>query len=196
VLDCYFTSYFNAWLDNQNLYRGPKRAVTGFTPRLAMEEGNAERFFAAYPDGTLICLVRDARGWFASARAYRGDQYDDPEEAIGLWARSAEAALAARERFGERVLVLTYEQLVLETESTMRRVAERVGISMSPVLLAPTFNGRPVRANSSARAAGHGIVADRAVAYRNVLDEPTSARIEELAGDLYVRVVAVAEAGG
>ncbi len=51
VLDCYFTSYFNAWLDNQNLYSGPKRVVTGFTPRLAMEPGNVERFFAAYPDG-------------------------------------------------------------------------------------------------------------------------------------------------
>src|SRR5207244_5156583 len=28
VLDCYFTSYFNAWLDNHNLYTGPKRIVT------------------------------------------------------------------------------------------------------------------------------------------------------------------------
>ena len=34
VLDTYFTSYFNAWLDNHNLYAGPKRIVTGFTPRL------------------------------------------------------------------------------------------------------------------------------------------------------------------
>src|SRR5262249_20882025 len=30
VLDCYFTSYFNAWLDNHNLYTGPKKVVTGF----------------------------------------------------------------------------------------------------------------------------------------------------------------------
>jgi hypothetical protein len=193
VLDCYFTSYFNAWLDNQNLYGGPKRVVTGFTPRLAVEDGNIERFFATYPDGTLISLVRDPRGWYASARTYRGEQYEDVDEAIGLWTRSAEASLAARERFGERVLVLTYEQLVLETEPTMRHVAERVGISMSPALLAPTFNGRPVRANSSARDAAHGIVAGRAVAYREVLDERTSARIEELAGDLYARAAAAAE---
>ena len=37
VLDCYFTSYFNAWLDNHNLYTGPKKVVTGFVPRLSLD---------------------------------------------------------------------------------------------------------------------------------------------------------------
>ena len=37
VLDCYFTSYFNAWLDNHNLYTGPKKVVTGFVPRLTLD---------------------------------------------------------------------------------------------------------------------------------------------------------------
>jgi hypothetical protein len=194
VLDCYFTSYFNAWLDNQNLYTGPKRAVTGFTPRLAMEEANVRRFFDAYPDGTLISVVRDPRGWYASASTYRSRQYEDVAEAVGLWAQSAEAALVAQSRYGDRVLVLTYEQLVLETEATMRRVAERIGISMSPVLLAPTFNGRPVRANSSEGVAAHGIVAARVQAHRDMLDDSTSARIEELGGELYERAVALAQA--
>ena len=196
VLDCYFTSYFNAWLDDQNLYSGPKRVVTGFTPRLAMEDENAARFFSAYPDGTLVSIVRDARGWYASASRYRSELYDDLDEAIGLWARSAQAALVARARFGERVLVLTYEQLVLDTERTMERVAGRIGIPMAPVLLAPTFNGRPVRANSSARVDRPGIVADRADAHRDVLDAATAARIDELTGGLYARVAALAEEGG
>jgi hypothetical protein len=192
VLDCYFTSYFNAWLDNQNLYTGPKRAVTGFTPRLAMEDENVERFFSTYPEGTLISVVRDPRGWYASARTYRSSQYEDVGEALAMWAGSTEAALAAQARFGERALVVTYEQLVLETEATMRRVAERIGISMSPTLLTPTFNGMPVRANSSEGAAGHGVVAARVEAHRDVLDASTSARIEELGGELYERAVALA----
>ena len=66
VLDCYFTSYFNAWLDDQNLYAGPKKAVTAFTPRLAMEAERLERFLAAYPDGTFVSIVRDPRAWYAS----------------------------------------------------------------------------------------------------------------------------------
>jgi hypothetical protein len=196
VLDCYFTSYFNAWLDNQNLYSGPKRVVTGFTPRLAMEDDNAARFFSAYPDGTLVSIVRDPRGWYTSASTYRSELYDDLDEAIGLWLRSAEAALDARARFGERVVLLTYEQLVLDTERMMERIAERIGIQMAPVLLVPTFNGRPVRANSSARVDRHGIVADRADAHRDVLDAATAARIDELAGGLYARVSALVEEGG
>ena len=192
VLDCYFTSYFNAWLDNQNLYGGPKRVVTGFTPRLATEAGNVERFFAAYPDGTLVSVVRDPRAWYASASTYRSGLYEDVDEAVGAWTASTEAALDARSRFGDRVLVLTYEQLVQETEPTMRRVAGRIGVAMSPVLLAPTFNGRAVRANSSGRAAGDGVVAGRATAFRDVLDEATCARIDELAGGLYARAADVA----
>ncbi len=185
VLDCYFTSYFNAWLDNQNLYSGPKRVVTGFTPRLAMEAGNVERFFGAYPEGTLISIVRDPRAWYVSASRHMPEYYADVEAALGLWVRSTDAALAALARFGERVVVLTYEQLVLETEATMRRVCERVGVSMVPGVLVPTFNGRPIRANSSGVVERYGVLAERTDAYRESLDAERSALIVELAGDRY-----------
>jgi hypothetical protein len=194
VLDCYFTSYFNAWLDNQSLYAGPKRVVTGFTPRLGMDPANLERFFAAYPDGTLISIVRDPRAWYVSASGYQPERYADVEVAVGLWRRSAEAAVEARERFGERVVVLTYEQLVLETEAVMREVAARVGISILPVLLEPTFNGRPIRANSSDAVERFGILRERVDAYRDALDADTVDRIEELAGDAYGRAAGVAVA--
>jgi hypothetical protein len=187
VYDCYFTSYFNAWLDNQNLYSGPKRIVTGFTPRTIFHEPSIERFFAAYPDGMLVSLVRDPRGWYGSASRHRA-QYDDLDKAMAVWRRSTEAALDAARRFGEQVLVLTYEELVLETEATMERVAERLRISMSPTLLVPTFNGREIRANSSDAVARRGVLAERAHAYREVLDQRTIARIDELAGELYERV--------
>jgi sulfotransferase family protein len=191
VLDAYFTSYFNAWLDNQNLYAAPKRAVTGFTPGLAVEPGNAERLFAAYPDGTLISIVRDPGAWYESASKYR-ERWHELEGAIAEWTRSTEAALDASKRHGDRVLVVTYEQLVLDPEGTMRRIADRLGIEFSSVLLEPTFNGRPERANSSERVKEYGILEERTTAYRNSLDADTIARIEELAGDLYAEAVALA----
>ena len=70
----------------------------------------------------------------------------------------------------------------------MRELAERIGISMSPVLLRPTFNGRPIRANSSrGRGAATGSLPERVSAFRHELDAAVAARIEELAGDLYER---------
>jgi hypothetical protein len=191
VLDAYFTSYFNAWLDNHNLYTGPKRVVTGFTPRLAMRPANVASFFSAYPDGFLVSIVRDPRSWFASATRH-SEKYADFGRAMGLWRRSAEASLAALRRHPEGAIVVTYDQLALETEATMRRIADRIGIEFDPVLLMPTFNGRRIRANSHHEVAGFGVLADRTSMYRSLLDPETIAAIERAAGDLYERAVTAA----
>ena len=190
VLDAYFTSYFNAWVDNENLYATPKRAVVGFTPRMAMDPANLEQYFAAYPDGTLVTLVRDPHAWYGSAAKHMPEHYGDPEAAMELWNRSVDASLAARERYGDRVLLLTYEELVLETDSTMRTVAERIGIAPRRELSVPTFNGRPARANSSDPVQREGVLPERATAGRDSFDGGVSARIGELAGDRYARVLA------
>jgi len=186
------SSYFNAWLDNRNLYTGPKRFVTAFAARLSTDLENVERFFAAYPEGRLISIVREPRSWYASARRHHPD-YHDPDEAIGLWRRSADAAVVAAGRFEERVILLTYENLVLDTEQTMRRVAAALGLTMSPTLVEPTFNGFPIRANSSEPVSRYGVIAERASAYRDSLDEETIGRIEQLAGDAYGRAAEVAQ---
>jgi hypothetical protein len=192
VLDCYFTSYFNAWLDNHNLYTGPKRAVTAFAPGLGSRVANVERFFDAYPDGLLVALVRDPVGWYGSASAYKPSRYGSVEQAIPAWVESTEAALEAAARYGDRVALLTYRQLVERTEETMRALADRIGLSWSPVLLEPTFNGRPIRANSSFAVDRYGVLPERADGARSALEEATRARITELAGELYDRVAAAA----
>jgi hypothetical protein len=194
VLDAYFTSYFNAWLDNRNLYTGPKKAVLGFAPKMNADPEGLEELFSAYPDGTLVSVVRDPRSWFASAQQHKA-QFEEVDRAIESWLRSTEATLAARERHGDRVVVLTYDQLVLDTAGATARVAERIGITESPVLLTPTFNGEASPANSSHRVEGAGILADRTELYRELLDEDTIARIEQQSGDAYERAVAASDLG-
>ena len=157
-----------------------------------MELANVEKFLAAYPDGTLISIVRDPRAWYGSAAQHRPHHYGDLDTALELWSRSTDASLAAAARFGERVLVLTYEELVLDPERTMQRVAERIGIRMAPILLRPTFNSYPIRANSSERVEGEGILPGRATAYRDAFDDETLRRIADLAGDRYERAAAAA----
>jgi hypothetical protein len=189
VLDCYFTAYFNAWIDNQNLYSGPKRLLTAFATRTSLHAKSVERFFRDYPDGRLVTIVREPRAWFASASRHRA-QYEELEPAMKLWRASAAAAVDARERYGDRAILLTYEQLVQDTEGTMRRVAGQAGLAWDPILLVPTFNSRPVRANSSDPVQSYGVLADRAEAWRDVLDQETAVRAEQLAGDLYERACA------
>ena len=184
VLDAYFTSYFNAWLDNHNLYTGPKRAVTAFAPRMNSKPASIEALFRVYPDGHLVSLVREPRAWYNSARSQKASNAE-VDDAIYRWRLSAEATIDAAGKYGDRVIVLTYEDLVGDTEGVMRHVADRIGLTWSDVLLEPTFNGRPIRANSSDRVQQHGVLRDRTTAYREALDPETIARVDELAGDLY-----------
>jgi hypothetical protein len=186
IYDCYFTSYFNAWLDNQNLYTGPKKVITGFTPRAVFHAGSVGRFFRSYPDGKLMSIVRDPRAWYASASKHR-PQYQDVERAMKLWRRSANAGLKAHGRHGDRVILLTYEELVEDTEATMSRLAERLGITMLPILLTPTFNGRLIRPNSSDAVQAYGVRRERVRAYRDDLTREQTSLVDELADDLYDR---------
>lgn len=189
ILDCYMTSYFNAWLDNQNLYATPKRIVTGFTPRMIAVDGNVDAFFGDYPDGTLISLVREPRSWYASALRHHQESYADIDAAIDVWRASTEAAASARERYGDRVVVLTYERLVTDTERVMHALAGRLRIDFLPVLEKPTFNGMPIRADSAFEVAAHGVITT-AVNRRDELDRATAARIGDELTPLYEAVVA------
>jgi Sulfotransferase family len=188
VFDAYFTSFFNAWLDDHNLYTGPKRVVTGFAAGLASRAEDVDGLFAVYPDGWLVSIVRDPRGWYESARRYK-ESYEDVDAALAEWRVSTEAAIAAKEARPDRVAVLSYEELVREPERVMRALAERLRLTWSPVLLEPTFNGRPIRADSSEPVARYGILPARADAYRESLGPELAARIEAEAADLHARAL-------
>jgi hypothetical protein len=192
ILDCYFTSYFNAWLDNVNLWTGPKRVVTGFTPRLTLNIESAERYFTDYPDGTLITIVREPGGWYASSK--KGSAYRPLSRALDWWKASAHSSIRARHRFGDRVVLITFDQLVLETEKTMGRIAGRIGIAMAPILLEQTFNGRPTRANSSGPVERFGILPERVTAGRPSLDSETLRTIDIETRTLYEQAVELAHA--
>jgi hypothetical protein len=184
IVDAYMTSYFNAWLDNANLRTGPKRAVTAFAARLAMNKSDLAAYFRDYPDGTLITIVRDPRSWFESSRRYE-QRHEDVDRAMATWSRSTRSSLRARERYGEQVIVVSFEQLVLETEPLMRRIAQRLGLAFSEELLVPTFNGRPIRADSSRPVYEYGVVSDRAALPE--LDASTEAAIARATDELYAR---------
>jgi hypothetical protein len=152
VFDAYMTSYFGAWINNQNRY-GQKKYVTAFTPRLAIIEDNMESFFEVYPDGRLLSIVRDPKNWYPSAVRHRSNVYGDIRKSIDLWKTSTKAALRNKEKYGERVCIV-----VSKTESVMSYMADFLGINFDNILLVPTFNKCPIRANTSFNAEQHGII--------------------------------------
>ena len=186
VFDAYMTSYFGAWLNNQNNY-GQKKFITAFTARLAMYKDNMEAFFEIYPDGRLISVIRDPKNWCPSAARHRPHIYGDIEKALYLWQKSARAMLWNMERFGERVCILTFEDLVGKTESVMHYLADFLEIKFDDILLIPTFNKFPIKANTSFNANRHGIISGTLNRYKTLSEEELEI-IDQMSKDLLHQV--------
>jgi hypothetical protein len=132
VFDAYMTSYFGAWVNNQNRL-GVKKYITAFTPRLAMMDTNMASFFNIYPWGRLISVVRDPKNWFPSATRHQFDKYGDIEKALDQWNDSARSMVRNKQKYGDRVCIITFEDLVQRTEAVMRYLADFLNILISMI---------------------------------------------------------------
>jgi len=190
VFDGYMTSYFGAWLNNQNSY-GHKRFITAFTARLSMSKDNMESFFEIYPDGRLISIVRDPKNWYPSAIRHKPRVCRDIQEGVDLWKKSAQAMLRNKDRYGDRVCILTFEDLISKTESVMRYLAEFLEIRFEDILLEPTFNRYPIRANTSFEAEKDGIIDSTLNRYKTLTKEELEF-IESTSKEIHERVLTLA----
>jgi hypothetical protein len=189
ILDRYFTSFFNAWVDLQGLWDAEKRWVVGFCPRLAWRPAR-DGVRRDYPDGRIVCVIRDPRGWYASARPHASRWTDGGTltSMLELWIRGATEMAAAADELGDDLLVVRYESLVRDPESTMRLAATWLQIEWDPILTRPTFNRRPVEANSTFDDRRIEVQPEAADRWRSVLDEDTQREITDVAYELYAAV--------
>jgi hypothetical protein len=190
IFNAYMSSYFGAWLNNQNS-SGPKKFITAFTARLSMPEENMETFFEIYPDGRLISVIRDPKNWYPSAARHRPHLYGDIRQALDLWQKSARAMHRNKERFKDRVCIITFEDLIGKTESVMRYLAEFLAIEFDECLLMPTFNKYPIKANTSFDAQQHGIMNSTLDRHKSLTKEDADL-IKRLTAELHREVLNLA----
>ena len=187
VFDAYMTSYFGAWVNNQNLL-GVKKYITAFTPRLAMMDTNMASFFNIYPQGRLISVVRDPRNWFPSATRHQLNKYGDIKKALGQWVDSARSMVRNKQKYGDRVCVITFEDLVSRTEAVMRYLAEFLNLNFDDLLLTPTFNKFPIKPNTSFKLEKPGIMISALERYKTLSREELAV-VEKITGKVYQEVL-------
>jgi len=193
-VDCHFTSYFNGWRDYGNL-AGPKRGVVGFEPGLARSRARRTAIRDIYPDGRVISIVRDPWSWYASARRWE-PRWADRDAALDHWCSVANGTVKWRRHRGKQnreVRMVTFERLLTDTEETMRAVARWLGIEYRPELLEPTFNGRPIKANTSFQDLRTEVSTKPLDRARGELVAEDVDRIEARAGELYRTLAKKAE---
>ena len=189
VFDAYMTSYFGAWVNNQNVI-GQKKMITAFTPRLAHFQENMKSYFSIYPDGKLISIIRDPRNWFPSAVRHNLDKYGDIRQALNQWNESAQSMLWNKERYGDRVCIINFDDLVKRTEAVMHYLAEFLNIQFDDILLTPTFNKIPIKPNTSFNLEDPGIIVSVLDRYKTLKQEELEI-VEEMTGKLYETVLGV-----
>jgi hypothetical protein len=190
VFDAYMTSYFGAWINNQNVV-GVKKLITAFTPRLSTMPENMKAFFDIYPDGLLISVIRDPKNWFPSASRHHADKYGDIHKALSQWNESAQGMLHNKKKYGDRVCIIRFEDLVQRTEPVMDCLADFLNIQFDDILLTPTFNKTPIKPNTSFKLEAPGITASVLDRYQTL--EPQELRvITEMSGEVYEKVLGVA----
>lgn len=150
ILNHFLTGYFNAWLNYQGDLK-KKRWITAFAPCFVNHEANVTAFFDAYPDGRIVQVLRDPATWYPSAKQHRKSAWSrkDIEAFLDMWCLSAKAMLRNKARYPDKVIIVRFEDLLGDTSRTMRAMAQQLGIAFDPMLLNPTFNMQPTRANSS-----------------------------------------------
>ena len=187
IWDAYMTSYFGAWLNNQNYY-GSKKFVTAYMPRLEITKENMESFFEVYPDGRLISVIRDPKSWFPSARKRWPDSHTDIGQALSAWNKNAQAMLWNKEKYGDSVCLIQFEDLVSKTEAVMSFLAEFLTIKFNDILLVSTFNKFPIKEDTAFKTESHGVVSSLAAEERTLTGQELHT-IENMTSETYALVL-------
>jgi hypothetical protein len=187
VIDAYITSCFGAWLDYQNL-SGDKKFTTACAPDLATQPDSMERFFEIYPEGRVISLVRNPEDWLACVRTHEPEIYENARSAVSLWKKSVRTVLEINRKFGDRVRLIRFEDLMSRTDAVMSYLSEFLEISFDNILLKPTFNSMPLK-SSEDRQTDISDVASGYAFESNALDENHRALIEEMTQDDFQKIL-------
>jgi hypothetical protein len=151
---------------------------------------SVRRFARDYPDGRIVTLVQPALVAGLVAETRRPARR--PPAFVKIW-RSRRVSLALSRSNPAGVLMTTYEQLVGDTEATMRRIAGFLGIEFLPTLTRPTFLGRELRPNSSFAVKQYG-VSTHGLDRSSQLDDAERRIIDEQAMPLYEEIAAAVAA--
>jgi hypothetical protein len=188
VEDAYMTAFFDAWDDAKTPHA---EWVVAFCPRVIMVPDSVRRFYADYTDGALISCIRNPISWFVSSSRHTAE-YASLDQALPLWMESTRAALELKQA-GARIELLTYDGLVSDTESVMKRACGTLGVDFDPILLKPTYARAPILPNSSFAIAEHG-VHKRSLDQHDLLSAEDLATLTKVAMPLYDEARRIIEA--
>ncbi|UCF60789.1 MAG: sulfotransferase [Anaerolineaceae bacterium] len=137
----------------------------------------ADKVFDLWSEARCIQTIRDPRDNYASYRRKHPEW--TPEIFAFSWRASTHRGWSNRKQYGEsRYLVIRYEDLVNDLETTLKTVRDFLGIEDHPTLREPSRKGISWGGNSMFGECFRGVSANPIGRYRTALDRDSIQRLE------------------
>jgi len=145
--NAYFSSFFSSFV-NYSGHQLNKKYIVAFTPRLFNSKKNINIFFDLYKKGKMISIIREPENWFVSSY-HHTNEYKDFDYAMNLWCESLKNTIWAKKKWRNKVIIINFNDLVKNTNSTMKKICFNLNIKFSKEITVPTFNNEHIRSDSS-----------------------------------------------
>ena len=150
AVDCIYDSFFKHWDDGiHNPGLGVKATVNHLSMMCFADPLTFKEYFKP---GLIVHPVRDPRAWYSSMKRLfkvENNQRVFLPVSILLWAESTIRALVHSRFFGSFYRLMRFEDLIVNSESSMRTLCEPLGIEYDSALIVPTIGGKAWLGNSS-----------------------------------------------
>ena len=145
---CVFAAYQYGWRNGKNR-NTDKLFNVWFSMNHYSYLDHVSRFISTHSvDAKIVTLFREPASYLASALEIGKMGYDQAG-LIKLYENQARDIAEAKERFGDQIKLVRFEDLVQNRKSVMDDLADWIGITPSSSLYEPTFNGESTRPNTS-----------------------------------------------
>lgn len=194
-------AYFSAWEENK--YGGSLNYVVSHSSG-GLYLSKIDMYFEEFKTSFFVYPLRSIFGYISSekvrlARRYYGSrrfpkfkmpnylvkvfQGYDLTAHINAWMSAFTRVVLLQEAFGvhDRFILYRYENLVNDTESVIKSICDKIGLSYDPILLVPTIAGQPW-GGSSQQGKQAGVNRKLAEYYTEVLTDKEIATINKTAG--------------
>ena len=163
-----FNNYMKSFFLSFDSYKqdlNNKKYFVGFISDLLNNKFSVEEFLINFEDGYLITIIRNPTNWLASAIRH-SRKFSNPSLALKYWKTNCLNSINYKKKFEHRLIIIDFDDLIAETERTMKKLCLILNIEYKNKLTLPTFNNFVLKSNSSFEAT-KGIV-DKSTLKRSI----------------------------
>lgn len=189
IYDCVHENFFQVF-ENSNITSAA--AISNHCSRTFAAD--LKQFFSTFEDGYFIHTIREPKAVTASLKNYSffatGKKPDlIPPNFIDLsidrWLLAACMAVKNRKQFGNRYLIVLYEDLIVNDKQTLEGICNKINLNFNEGMLVPTFGNKVWGGNSSFGKMPAKVSSQNLEKYKEVLCKEEQDKVDAVLLEIY-----------